>query len=509
MKIFKIIKLNFIFLTIILLVTPFIYDTNLFLVYELPKLLFFKIVVELWIIYLLIFDKGFLNAGWTFIRNNYVYILLVLAFLIIEYFNSGNRIAFIQGTYYKNFGLFTILHIIAFSVLVRKTIKEYGEEFINKISVLFGFGVILMFLFTIYQSFLTQILSITEGRWVGTFGQPNFLAAFILFTLPFLVENKDNMKSTKHKIFYCSSIIFSLIIIYFSQSRVVLVMGLLYLLYKLISYLKITGLFRFRSLVFIFLSSFMFLFLLINSRIVKVGLEEEFRFTIWNASFQIIKEYPITGVGLDNIVYYLPEALNKVGVDGYTLVDRSHNEIIDWFIYIGVPGTFFLIYTIYRYVRRFNFEFYDSASKIYKAVIISLLFWLCYSMVNNNGIWNYIWIAFLLGIIGAFNCKDRSIEIENSKIKKFKIMTVLIFVILLMQLLIDNGKQYLADKNFKNYINTENFIYLNRSYELRSTEEIYWQYLIKQKKFVENKNIQDQNKLYPDTKSEIDKVYLD
>lgn len=487
----------------VLFVTPYVYDKNLFLSYEFPKILYFRIIIEFWIIYLLMSDKKILFKILNYIKDHKFWILGIALYCVFEYINCGNKIAFIFGTYFKNFGLFTILHLVAFYYLVKRTINELNYKFFRNV---FQYSliitIILMIIIALYQSMFTQLLNLTAERWIGTFGQPNFLASLSLFTLPYLIENTNLNNKKRFLVFRFISIFSSLILIFFSQSRIVIFGVVLYLSVKVIVFIKKIGFLKLKSLLIIIVT-FMFIgVFILNSRIVKVDIiNDEFRFKIWEASLEIIKERPLTGVGFDNTIYYLPQGLNKVGVEGYTLIDRAHNEILDWFIYLGIPISFVFIILFFR--KFVNSVIKSKKISYFKTEIISCVFFLFYSLVNNNGIWNYIWIVYLLGFLfskGNYKDDNKLINLENSLAQKI-LKIILIGICLLFINL--NAEHYFADINFKKYLNTQNIKYLERAYKLKQLEEIYWQKLLEQGVIIENKIILNQKELYPETKEKI------
>lgn len=483
-------KLSIVF--VILFLIPFVIDSGVYLKYELPKILVFRILVEILIASFLFRSSPYPLI--SFFKRYWIQILIILITLIILYINAGNQIAFLWGTYHKRFGLFTIFHLIAFSLIIANiyhthtvSIQKYFKNFVP-ISVLLSFGI------CSYQYFFTDTLSKTGQRWIGTFGQPDFFGSYILALLPFQINTlKEKGFKSRYGKFNLLSMVLSLILIWFSGSRILLVITLFYLLYisyKLLNNFKTK--FKYVPLFVIMLLSAIAIF---YSRIIEVGLEDEFRLKLWTGALYLIKENVWLGIGFDNIGYYLPTALYEVGVHSSVYVDRTHNEVFDWVLYAGLPLFLFFTFWLIRITSSF---FYRTTDLFSHSVKVSFVFIVIYSMVNNNGIWNYIWMSFLIGIMLCEVFKEE--QLKSYKSNKFHKVIILTALILAMTF---NLKEYFADRYFKAFLKTSNVSDLITAYKLNSKEEIYWYYLLRNDTYLNNNYLENQRKLNEDTYREL------
>ncbi len=486
------INLNLIFLFLSIFFVPFLVDSGVYLKYELPKIIAFRIVIEIWVLYFFCINKYIFSYLKKYLCKYSIHLLIILAILLLLYLNSGNQIAFVWGTYHKRFGLFTIVHLIVFAYLSAYTIRNHYQEFVSWFKILIPISLVSMFLYCCYQFYFTEILTKTGGRWIGTFGQPDFLGLYVLCLLPFLVNSYlDSKVISKLKLLNILALICSVFMIFFSGSRIVLILAILYLLCLVIK--KAAKEFSISKIIYLLITFIVSLILILNSRIVQIGIEEEFRFTIWKASLSILKENWLFGIGLDNTAYYLPEGLSRLGVHSEIFVDRSHNEILDWMLYLGLPVFIFASVYIMKYL---NYPIKKKQiSTFSNSLLISLIGWFVYSMVNNNGIWGYIWVSFLGGY---FLSSSFAIYQYKKSLSSYNWYSILIAVILFCAFII-NLFEYAGDNYFKRYQNTGNIIYLQNAYSLNPKEEIYWSFLLSKQIYNENKYIQDQKRIYPST----------
>lgn len=454
-----------VFLFIILFITPFLNWTGLFLDYELPKLLFFRICVELWFVVTILIDKSFLESVVSYLKNNFTYFVILAVVLVINFISAADKDLFWWGSYYKGFGLFTLLHFGLLACLVAYTLRSrivsFGRDFVIIIKAV----LIIMFCISLYQLCFTDILLLSEGRWIGTFGQPNFLGIFALMLLPFVV---------KKGITNVMAVISAILIIIFSQSRIGL--GLLACFIAL--YLFV--IFKKQKYKFVMAGIVMLVALILiitNTRFGELNLLTDFRLNIWEASIKVISENPIFGVGLDNSILYLSDALKAQGIQGDLVLDRAHNEILDWIIYLGIPSTICVVFVfLYK-----SLGLYSSASKHSKSIMpyhVSLVMWFAYSMVNNNSIWNYIWIVFLIISIRNYlklNGKQQKLLKYQLTGYWYMILNISVILAVIMAILI-NVSQLGGDMNFEKFLDSGDENYLERAIKLRPYESIYKNY---------------------------------
>jgi len=196
----------------------------------------------------------------------------------------------------------------------------------SKLSLWFPSSRILYLLFGLQFIFAFFIVG-SSDRAIGTLGEPNALAAFALFFLPFALFNSTKVS----KKLLITSVIISFLIILLSGSRSGLIgLGLeitFYFLSQRITLSKAAT-----------ISVFLFLFSLGLPFTNSQQLYEN-RVDIWTTAFHAGLRQPILGWGIGNTESALLDTikLEKNNLRGY-YVDSSHNIFLDWWVQGGLVG---------------------------------------------------------------------------------------------------------------------------------------------------------------------------
>jgi len=182
-----------------------------------------------------------------------------------------------------------------------------------------------------------------NGRWIGSLGEPNALAATAIFFWPWLslaeIKVKNNLSTFLPPTF-------TFIIILFSGSRSGIVAFILQLLFLL--FFKFTKSFK---------KSFSWIIILLIFGLTLPFWETkifENRVEIWQTALSAGWKNPILGHGFGNIEQALKQtAINLSNNLRFQYVDSSHNFLLDWWVQGGMVGLGALIYLLNRTVRNF------------------------------------------------------------------------------------------------------------------------------------------------------------
>lgn len=326
----------------VLFVLPLIFNPWGFDSYEIPKNIFFGILTGLLVVGVL---AHFLSQKEnTFcLSSGQKRILAVLIFILgLSLLTSLRPEISFFGTYYRQGGVINALSYIGFflvglfyfegpsSQVDQKVQKFFKTVLISGLLVAL-YGGLQKLGVDIYESSTTDVFA---GRSFSSLGNPTSLGAFLLFPLGsaayFFVTEK------KERLLYGIAFLFLLAILVFSQSRgallaVLACSGVLLLRQfkgnkTAIALLISTGLLALIGFATVFSS---------NTRSLSS------RFTIWQSSVEILKESPLLGIGLENFSYafekHVQEDFFKYE-DYRDLVDRPHNEFLEVWIHLGLPG---------------------------------------------------------------------------------------------------------------------------------------------------------------------------
>ena len=323
-----------------------------------------KVVIAEFVIDILLFLKiiSFKKAHFKRLLSDQTILLGILLILSLDQLLLFYPFQNFFGNQYRLQGVFLFWHLIIFSFISKDIILSQIPRFFYNLS----------FIFLLLATIILGVDS--NYRAFGTLGEPNALAATILFIFPF-VYFKNN---TLTKIALTLS---ALLLIVLSGSRAGLIgLGIEILFITLVSTLK-------RPLTRAVSICFIFVFLsLIFPFTEKSGLFEN-RDKIWHTAIQAGLESPILGAGFGNIQNPLHQTAVKLDNPiQYITVDSAHNFILDWWIQGGVVGVISILTLIFL-----SFQGLIRRKKVSKITaflgIITALMFNPLSIVNLLAFW--------------------------------------------------------------------------------------------------------------------------
>jgi len=232
------------------------------------------------------------------------------------------------GNVFRLQGQFLFWYLLLFAILSR-SIK------LDKIPA------ILYYLSFICLTLATLILGVNENnRAFGTLGEPNALAATILFLFPFTYFKSRMVVKT-------GVFLISLIIILLSGSRAGLIGFLLEMLF--ISFTQFVKLSVIKSSLICILLIFFSLFLPFFSYQGWF----EIRTEVWQTAFKAGLESPLIGHGFGSIQAVIHQTAVSLNNNvQYQVVDSAHNFLLDFWIQgglVGVVSVSLLIYLAFQH----------------------------------------------------------------------------------------------------------------------------------------------------------------
>ena len=340
--------------------------------YEIPKIILFNRFVEILAILTLVRFKHLHN------KSQYKPILfLILLFFLTAVFSALQGVDVnksIWGNYYRGDGLFTLAHLMVFSVVISIWWKaEYFKWFTYTAMALnLGISVIVI------QHYFT----LPSAIWVPFFGQPNFLAGYLLTTLPFALFHLK-----KHTYLSVSSILFSCIAIYLTSSTASMLglalfaVGVLWL-HKKVS-VKTTALI---SVLLVAIGIGYFLTHQTDSPEQRIA---ESRERIYTKALLAVKEKPILGWGWANFDYAFSEIDWPIRYEQDAYVDKAHGHILEIISTTGIIGvTIYLALVFYMLKRLQN-------SPI---LLLGLILFLFHSQTNVISVAQELYFWFFVGV---------------------------------------------------------------------------------------------------------------
>jgi O-antigen ligase len=180
-------------------------------------------------------------------------------------------------------------------------------------------------------------------RAIGTIGEPNALAAVVLFVWPFLYFTKRPIPQWVK----LASLALVFLLIYITGSRSGMIAFIIQLTFILISRTQL-------SLAKGVVISFLILIVTYSLPFMPQGSIYEQRSEIWHAAVVAGAEKPIIGHGFGNTQVALEASVNKLNNNlRGSYVDSSHNIFLDWWVQGGFIGLGLFIVLLYKIFRQF------------------------------------------------------------------------------------------------------------------------------------------------------------
>jgi O-antigen ligase/tetratricopeptide (TPR) repeat protein len=342
-----------------LFVVPFIplyIAADLFFPFITGKAFVFRFIIEfvfiLWLILAVFFKEYRPKKNWLLLSIGIFVFVATLATVF-----GVNPLRSFWSNFERMEGLAMYLHLYAYFLVLGNVFRKKDWFVLFNIFVVSG---LIQGIYGLMQK-MGKIVATQGGfRVDGMIGNPTYLAAYLIFIVGFCSWLFLKTKNIYAKIYYALSGSFTLLIIYFTASRgptlgilmAVFLMAVGYLLFKksedekvksikkkvliaFVGFLVIVGLlFGFKGSSFVQDNPTL-------SRLTNLSFTEKTitsRFSIWNMSWQAVKERPVLGWGPENYIVVFSKYYQSEMWVQEPWFDRSHNIVFDWLINAGILG---------------------------------------------------------------------------------------------------------------------------------------------------------------------------
>jgi tetratricopeptide (TPR) repeat protein len=408
----------FFFLLFPLILNPYGSD-----VHELPKALFLKITV-VFLSFLFFYSLDSLEVKISSLALPFIFFTL---FLTLTSFLSPNLSESFFGESLRRFGVFYFWWCF-FLFLLLSTLSEKGKE-MGKVAFLFsGF---LVSLYAVLQSlgfdFLPPSKNWELGRAFATFGNPLYMAGFIILVIPLFWDFWE--KRPSYRIFSGLGVILLSAALILSYSRAaILVLFIISLLYLVINRKKSL---KDKAGVLIILGGLILAFILLQAS----GLQPVERFTspislqkgavprlsFWKLSLKGISEKPLTGYGWGSFLNYFRRnskvLVNEKGLN--EVADKVHNDYLEF----GFSGGIFSLLLFFWLLFYFFLKRSESKENIpFKIGVLAylLLIFTTFSTVST--------IPIFFSFLALAEKGEWEIKVNlNRNVWKVVILTLIIF----------------------------------------------------------------------------------
>lgn len=291
--------------------------------FEIPKVIIAEIGIELLAVWLLFKAKNFKISNFSskqLISLGGLF-LVILAGLI---FNFQDNSFF--GNQFRLQGVFLFWNLLLFCLISSKILP--GK--------LPGIGYLVLLVVQFFAALL--ILPRVNSRLVGTIGEPNALAAFVVFLWPFIFYNNN-------RVIKIIGFILASFLIFLTGSRSGLLAFAIESLFIALGQSKL-------ALKKIVLISLIFIAFSLILPFIEGGGWYENRAEIWQTAWFAGWNHPIIGGGFGNIQNLLHDGSLRLNNNiQYQVVDSSHNFLLDFFVQGGIIGLLLIVLLLYWFFK--------------------------------------------------------------------------------------------------------------------------------------------------------------
>ncbi len=324
----------------IVLFSPLVVSTKFFFPFVAPKTTFFRIGVEIiFAAYLLLAASN--SRYRPKINPLAIAVFLFIAVFILTSFTGINFDRSFWSTYERMTGIWTMLHLLAFFIVLSGVFKERKDwERLLGVSIIVG---VILSLYILSGKGIS-----TRGG--GTIGNTSFMAAYLLFDIFFAVALFLSKKGG-WRIFAGISLVPMLYVVFDVSARgahASFWLGIFLLAMGYLFFSRRKNLKRLAWAVVLFLIISVSLALVFQPPFLKDRADKLLykqmtpRFTVWEMAWEGFKERPVLGWGPENFNVAFNQNFNpclftaRCGKEIW--FDRAHNIVMDTLVTMGAVG---------------------------------------------------------------------------------------------------------------------------------------------------------------------------
>jgi O-antigen ligase len=361
--------------------------------YEIPKVLFVYRWVEI---------LGFIGvfASLTILKKeklDSVLVYLIMLFCFFVLLSSLLGVDFnksLVGNYYRKDGIFTLSHLI---IIFFFLVLFFEKEWLRPLFVSISAGSAMVSIITIIDAYRAFVLgdlgvNVWDNALGSTFGNPNFLAGYLVVTLPSIIFLLNNKNGFKEKFVLLSAFFMQVIAILLTRSWSG-VLGIL--IFFLIFFLTRKR----KNVAFIFLGIvgmlvFWLAFGLNYKSMQKAGIViAEGRERIFVKGILAFLRRPVFGWGWANFDYAFESVDWPIEFNDDIYVDKAHSNFLEILVTTGAAGFLIYLFIILRAIVNLL-----GSGSIRNPILWMLVLYIIHSQTNVISISEELLFWIILGI---------------------------------------------------------------------------------------------------------------
>jgi O-antigen ligase len=343
--------------------------------FEAPKVISFFIAGFVFCLYFLLHKR---NEFKKLINKNDIFYFLWIITLFISSVCGVHPLDSILGGSYRHQGLIFFIGLW----ILGKTLLVIPSNYKNLLKLSF-IPVVIFESFLIILQFLLY-----KGRPLGTLGEPNASAGFLVLCFPFLILGFEKVK--EKKILKYLSFLIMIVALILTGSRSAIVAYIPLFTFECLTQFRVLKIKKniliFISLLTIIIFSFILVFR--SGFLLRESSLHENRGLIWRVGVKKIMEKPFLGYGAESGEYVYDLAYKEIEIPLVNImIDRGHNLLIDIGLWSGFVGLAFFS----GWILINAFTIYSSKNWLKLIGFVSVLI---YSFFQPLGVTH--WLMFIL-----------------------------------------------------------------------------------------------------------------
>lgn len=373
-----------------LLIISLFWWPNASVPFEVPKVTLFQFFVKILTFAFIFF---FLREGKRWKVNGTI-LAMVALFTFWATFSSFYGVDIVKsfvGNYYRKDGLLTLYHLVGFSLLVS---YFWNDKFKRSISLALFWSSLILSTIAFFE--------IITGKFglgtAATFGNPNFLAGYLVVALPFSFYL---FKTISEKTYLVGLLFTSLVLILISAYSAILTLILFAVFCVFFGKVK----FKFVVVATLFLVSVLIgvIWLMNYSTENSKSFIAEGRVRIYRNVFLGSLKRPIFGYGFANVDHAFKSVVWPLKFESDVYVDKAHSGILEILTTTGIPGLLAYLILIYSLFKKILSKSVVAKDKIWSFTLFSILtLFLFHSQTNVISIAEEIIFWLIVGIAYTF-----------------------------------------------------------------------------------------------------------
>lgn len=345
-------------------------------------------------------------------KPNTVLLVLPLLYLAASLYSSWQGVDWdksLLGNFYRADGLLTLSHLVVLVIILALIWKR---EWQKTLAMVLTISSALLALWALDESVNLHLLkNLADPQFGGavgaSFGQPNFLAGYLLVTLPFSLYLYAQTHMRAVKTLVRLAIVFALLGIFLTMSwGGILGLLVLSLIYFSLSRYRLALKVGLGAVLVIVLAASLFYWAVSRPKFIP-GRGEEFlhpesRVRIINNAVEAIRQKPLFGWGIANFDYAFGSNPKDVHYGSDVYVDKAHSIILENLVTTGAVGTttylLLVISLLFVLLKRLRSK---VEANWHKALFASFLLYLVHSQTNVISINEELIFWLIAGILAS------------------------------------------------------------------------------------------------------------